>query len=450
MYSDRFAPVRELVSNSWDEDAKNVRILLEKDSIAFQDDGNGVEDPQQFVTKGDPSKRVLRFSKTLKRKLVGQKGLGNLSAFILGSRAEILTKNRRGRSYRIIFDEETILREMTVRCEPITDFKTIRKLPRGTMVKITGLRRMYSEQELQEYLSLAFRLLLDKSFRIFVNSKSVRAKPLPKGTVFSRKVKIRNGTMYFHLVDPDNPQDREAVAHYNPVLIKTVRLSERPHLTGHIYTDFLQVRTDRGDFIRDESYLRFEKELGRFLNSIPSSPESAGKRLLKSLRRIGKILLDVVKEMELSPQPGLNETRQAAGYLELSRSRRSGEFRLPVVKRTSKAIGRRIRVKFTDLQPSVKKKLPKRIAYGLNIECHQLSPKEPPVQRTAGNTIIINLSFPYIEQLVKLSDDARELALIPYVARGYSDFVARDTQELIIVTDKLTAELTNRYSHLRS
>ena len=254
--------------------------------------------------------------------------------------------------------------------------------------------------------------------------------------------------MQFCLIDPDKPQERESVVHYNPVLVKSIRLEERPHLTGYLYTDFLQVKTDRSDFIRDDSYQRFERELKKFLKSIPSSPEMAGKRVLRSLRRIGKLLLEAVEKLELAPRPDASFTRDAShSYVEVKGERK--EIKLPIVKRKTELIGRRVRVKFKDLKPGVKKRLPKRIAYGINIECHKLSPKEPPVQRTSGNTIIINLSFPYIEQLIRLPEEGREFALIPYVARGYSDFVAKDTEELIRMTDQLTAELTNRYSEIK-
>lgn len=297
LYSDRFAPVRELISNSWDEDAKHVKITMKPTSITFQDDGNGIEDPQQFLTKGDPSKRLRQHSKTLKRSLVGQKGLGSLSAFILGAKAEILTRNGHQKSYRITFDEGTILREMAVAVEPLPNGKELSGLRRGTIIKITELRRQYSEEELRGYLSQAFRLLLRKTFRIFVNGKEVRPKALPEGKVHSKRVKTKEGVMQFYLIDPDKPQERESVVHYNPVLVKSVRLEERPHLTGYLHTDFLQVKTDRSDFIRDESYERFERKLKKFLKSIPSSPEMAGKRVLRSLRRIGSSCLKPSKSL---------------------------------------------------------------------------------------------------------------------------------------------------------
>lgn len=448
LYSDRFAPVRELVSNSWDEDAKHVKITLKPASITFQDDGNGIGDPRQFLTKGDPSKRLRQYSKTLKRSLIGQKGLGSLSAFILGAKAEILTRNGHQKTYRITFDEGTILKEMAVAVEPLPNGRELSGLRRGTIIKITELRRQYSEEELREYLAQAFRLLLRKTFRVFVNGREVKPKPLPEGKVHSKKVKTREGIMQFYLIDPDKPQERESVVHYNPVLVKSVRLDERPHLTGYLYTDFLQVKTDRSDFIRDYGYERFERELKKFLRSIPSSPEMAGKRVLRSLRRIGKLLLEAVEKLELAPRPDASFTRDAShSYVEVKRERRN--LKLPIVERKTEPIGRRVRVRFKDLKPKVKKRLPKRISYGINIECHKLSPKEPPVQRTSGNTIIINLSFPYIEQLIRLPEEGRELALIPYVARGYSDFVASDTEELIKMTDQLTAELTNRYSQMK-
>ena len=47
--------------------------------------------------------------------------------------------------------------------------------------------------------------------------------------------------------------------------------------------------------------------------------------------------------------------------------------------------------------------------------------------------------------MLRLPEEGREFALIPYVARGYAEFITRDPSELMQVADHVTAELTNRY-----
>lgn len=444
LYSDRFAPVRELIANSWDEDARHVRVQLREDSITFQDDGNGIVDPQQFLTKGDPSKKERLVSKIYRRRLVGQKGLGVLSVFMMGDKCEVTTKTGKNRGFKILLDKSRMLSDLTAVSLPLTRFDI--GSSSGTLFKIMGLSSLYSSKEISNYIGVAFRPQLGVRFKISVNGKSIKPPPLPKGKVYSKIVRLGKGrTLRANLIDPERSEERVAVLHYNPILVKSIRLQERPHLTGYLETDFLRVRTDRSEFLRDEEYKRFERGLHSFIKDIPPSTEMAGKRLLRNLRRISRLLVGVINEIGL---PITGSGKAASGLLlSLPSGRKisNQEERVSILKRKSRPIGRRIRVRFYSLSPQLASRLPRNIAKGVNIECHELSPSEPPVQRTSGNTIIINLSFPHIGSLLRLPEEGREFALIPYVARGYAEFITRDPSELMEVADHVTAELTNRY-----
>jgi len=444
LYSDRLAPVRELIANAWDEDARHVRIRIRENSITFQDDGNGITDPQQFLTKGDPSKRERLVSKIYRRRLVGQKGLGVLSVFMMGDKCEVTTKTGKNEGFMMLLDKSRMLSDLTAVSIPLTRFDI--GSPSGTIFKIMGLSGSYTSKEISNYIAIAFRPQLGVRFKISVNGKSIKPPPLPKGKVYSKLIRLGKGRrLTANLIDPERSEERVAVLHYNPILIKSIRLQERPHLTGYLQTDFLHVRTDRSEFLRDEEYKRFEKGLHSFIKDIPPSTEMAGKRLLRNLRRISRLLVGVINEIGL-PIIDSGKVRSGAPLpLPSERKISMQDSRISIVKKKSKPIGRRIRIRFYSQNPQLASRLPPSIAKGVNIECHELSPSEPPVQRTSGNTMIINLSFPHIGSLLRLPEESREFALIPYVARGYAEFIIRDPSELMQVADHVTAELTKRY-----
>jgi hypothetical protein len=219
LYSDRFAPVRELIANAWDEDAKRVQIKITRNSIVFQDDGNGIADAQQFLTKGDPSKRERIVSRVYKRKLVGQKGLGILSAFIIGERCEVITRTGRSDGFKLLLDKSRMLSDLTAVSSRLS--KSDMGRSSGTIFKIGSLSSVYTADEVTNYVAVAFRPQIGLQFRISVNGKVVKPRHLPKGKEYTKIVRLgKNKTIRANLIDPERSEEREAVLHYNPFLVK--------------------------------------------------------------------------------------------------------------------------------------------------------------------------------------------------------------------------------------
>ncbi|SKA20740.1 ATP-binding protein [Sediminibacterium ginsengisoli] len=89
LYSKLPSVLSELVSNSWDADADNVRInFYDKDGakeIIYEDDGTGMSFDElnyKFLLIGRNRRRETKDSKTAKdRFVIGKKGLGKLSVF---------------------------------------------------------------------------------------------------------------------------------------------------------------------------------------------------------------------------------------------------------------------------------------------------------------------------------------------------------------------------------
>lgn len=82
----------ELIKNSYDADARHVRIEFSDNRIVLEDDGHGMsyDDFVQFWMRvGTTHKRSSRSSPELRRSYTGSKGVGRLAAQLLASELEI-------------------------------------------------------------------------------------------------------------------------------------------------------------------------------------------------------------------------------------------------------------------------------------------------------------------------------------------------------------------------
>jgi len=98
LYSSPNKAIEELVSNSFDADAKNVDVVLSRDlrhedaSIVVFDDGVGMEPAGLKIhwIVGDSIKRLNRVTAS-GRRTIGKFGIGKLAAYVLGQRLTHIT-----------------------------------------------------------------------------------------------------------------------------------------------------------------------------------------------------------------------------------------------------------------------------------------------------------------------------------------------------------------------
>ena len=97
LYSTMPAVLSEIVANSWDADAKNVNIRLDKadDAVVIQDDGIGMTRDQvvdQFLKVGYRRRRPEQpRTERLNRRPMGRKGIGKLSSFSIARVVTVYT-----------------------------------------------------------------------------------------------------------------------------------------------------------------------------------------------------------------------------------------------------------------------------------------------------------------------------------------------------------------------
>lgn len=191
LYRNFITVLGEAVSNSWDADAKNVWINIDKESGVFSitDDGVGMsaDDFQSKFLKIGYSKRSAGRTKTAKnRPYIGAKGIGKLALLSCARRVSIFTK-KRGKEYvgGVIDNsglDKAITNDLTPDKYPLEalNFELIKELKskhrHGTIIVFEGAKDQIrnSIAHIKKLLALSFRFsLIDQSFAIHVNGEKV-------------------------------------------------------------------------------------------------------------------------------------------------------------------------------------------------------------------------------------------------------------------------------------
>lgn len=215
LYRSFITVLGEAISNSWDADADNVWIYLdrEKNYLIIKDDGDGMtsEEFQNKFLKIGYSKRKGGDTKTAKdRPFIGRKGIGKLALLSCASKISIITKTTKSSYVGGTIDNSGLDRAITDDLTPqeyplgsINDQlfeKVIKDHEKGTIIYFENIKDgiRNTEDYLKHAIALFFRFsLLDNSFNIFFNDEQITVEYLSK---------LANSTQFLwkinHVEDP--------------------------------------------------------------------------------------------------------------------------------------------------------------------------------------------------------------------------------------------------------
>lgn len=148
--------ILELVKNSWDADAELVIVEITESngqfSVSVEDDGSGMSADtfaERWLLIGSSFKRKDQYSAN-GRAMIGEKGLGRLATFSLGSSVEIKSTDKPDSGFGARIDWAALMD-----CISIDDYavatKKIRKKTTGTLVTIDELS-IHWESKHTDYL----------------------------------------------------------------------------------------------------------------------------------------------------------------------------------------------------------------------------------------------------------------------------------------------------------
>jgi hypothetical protein len=224
--------IGEAISNSWDADAKNVYIYVDRknNSLLIKDDGVGMtaEDFQSKFLKIGYSKRKDGTKQSpAGRPFIGRKGIGKLALLSCAERITVVTKKEGGDYIGGVIDnpklDDAITEDLNPQEYPLGSWsakkftKYTKGHKRGTIIyfeKIKdGIRASFPF--LAKTIALYFRFsLLDKSFNIFLDGEQITHKHLNELAVKTEYLwKIGEyDDPYLDLLESifsDNPDDHE-------------------------------------------------------------------------------------------------------------------------------------------------------------------------------------------------------------------------------------------------
>jgi hypothetical protein len=205
----------EAISNSWDADAKNVRISVQRDKNSFfiKDDGIGMtaEDFQDKFLKIGYSKRKEGATHSPGgRPFIGRKGIGKLALLSCADRVTVISKVEGGDYIGGVIDnsglDDAIRDDLMPQqyilgaWQPETFAPYTRGQRHGTIIHFEGLKEGVkgSFDFLAKTIALYFRFsLIDPSFNIFLDGEKITHKNLAD---------LADNTEFLWIIgDPEDP-----------------------------------------------------------------------------------------------------------------------------------------------------------------------------------------------------------------------------------------------------
>lgn len=191
LYRSFITVLGEAISNSWDADAKNVWIYVDRDNNSFfiKDDGDGMtkSDFQNRFLKIGYSKRKDGNLESIKgRPFIGRKGIGKLALLSCAEKITIISKTKETDYIGGMIDnsglDEAIKKDLTPEKYhldewDISEFEEyFKKHKKGTIIKFENIREgiKNSLNYLKKSIALNFKFsLIDEKFNIYVNDEKI-------------------------------------------------------------------------------------------------------------------------------------------------------------------------------------------------------------------------------------------------------------------------------------
>ena len=191
LYRNFITVIAEAVSNSWDAEAQNVWIDIDKEGNTFsiKDDGLGMtaEDFQEkFLKIGYSKRKDGKKATDGGRPFIGAKGIGKLALLSCAKRVSIYSKTAGTGYVGGVIDnaelDKAIKSDNTADQYPLEqpDFGRIEKLQQGhehgTIIVFDGMKEKLrsSPAHIRKMLAMSFKFSLhDKAFKIFVDGTEV-------------------------------------------------------------------------------------------------------------------------------------------------------------------------------------------------------------------------------------------------------------------------------------
>ncbi|WP_257942328.1 ATP-binding protein [Campylobacter lari] len=183
LYSNLPAVLSEIVANSWDADATEVKMnIYDTDKIEIIDNGFGMNKDdinEKFLNVGY-KKRADNFTKTPSgRKVMGRKGIGKLSLFSIANKITVISKKKDDITNAFIMDIDDIKKaideEGVYEPTPLDNNSLPMQIEcQGTVIILEKLKReRIKYNNIRMNLARRFSIIDNSNFKVVVNGKEI-------------------------------------------------------------------------------------------------------------------------------------------------------------------------------------------------------------------------------------------------------------------------------------
>lgn len=269
LYSDSTQLIREIVNNSYDADATEVRIGMSGDGITIVDDGCGMNEAGlgTYFFIGSENKKENPTSPLHKRKVIGQMGIGKISAFAVTDSYTITTNKGEGEGISVTFDKKKWLGKPED--DKTLDFETFDtpEEESGTIVKMTNIKNPMSEPEVLTRLRQSVPIGA-KNFKVYLNGKQVKKQSV-EGLRFNVSTLTDYGLVEGVIVVSNSklaPEDQGVECKVNGAMIERsffgdARTGYESRIWGEVDMSFVPFTTDRNSFITDSKEYKVVRDV---------------------------------------------------------------------------------------------------------------------------------------------------------------------------------------------
>lgn len=229
LYRNVITVLGEAISNSWDADASNVWITIDKkhNCMTIVDDGDGMnfDDFQnKFLKIGYSKRRNGRYKTPSGRPFIGRKGIGKLALLSCAKKIHVASKTKETALVGGIIDNSSLDQAITddlnsqeyilgnLTSKVLLSADTIEK---GTYILFENVNEGITNtvDYIKKSVALYFRFsLLDKNFNIFVNNEKIDEKMLGE---------LAEGTQFLWKIDDiEDPFIKQLSLESNPKILK--------------------------------------------------------------------------------------------------------------------------------------------------------------------------------------------------------------------------------------
>lgn len=181
----------EAISNSWDADANNVWLYIDRDKNNFfiKDDGDGMTNSdfqEKFLKIGYSKRKDGKLKSKKGRPFIGRKGIGKLALLSCAEKITVISKTKETDYIGGMIDnsdlDDAIKKDLTPEKYPLSDWNIsefddiLNKHKKGTVLRFENLKEgiKNSLPYLKKAIALNFKFsLIDENFNIFVNDEKI-------------------------------------------------------------------------------------------------------------------------------------------------------------------------------------------------------------------------------------------------------------------------------------